>query len=113
MPRPQLKKGEPDRLSCEALQSFDDIFGVHPGFRPVHAKGVLLSGTFTPFWRSRVAHQRASRHSAVDSHRASLFRFRRHSQRAGLRSRRRQPPTAALFAFTSPTMCTPISSATR
>ena len=37
-----------DPLSREVLQAFDDLEGVHPGFRPVHAKGILLSGTFTP-----------------------------------------------------------------
>jgi catalase len=30
------------------LAEFQAIFGPHPGFRPVHAKGVLVSGTFTP-----------------------------------------------------------------
>jgi len=35
-------------LSQEILQQFDTIFGLHPGFRPAHAKGVLLKGTFTP-----------------------------------------------------------------
>jgi catalase len=30
------------------LQQFDTIFGLHPGFRPAHAKGALLKGTFTP-----------------------------------------------------------------
>ena len=30
------------------IAQFDGIFGVHSGFRPAHAKGVLLSGTFTP-----------------------------------------------------------------
>jgi catalase len=30
------------------IQQFDTIFGLHPGFRPAHAKGVLLTGTFTP-----------------------------------------------------------------
>ncbi|KFY39623.1 hypothetical protein V495_05839, partial [Pseudogymnoascus sp. VKM F-4514 (FW-929)] len=24
------------------------LFGKHPGFRPAHAKGHLLTGTFTP-----------------------------------------------------------------
>lgn len=47
MPQPQ-KKTEPDPLSREALQALDDLSGLHPGFRPVHAKGILLSGTFTP-----------------------------------------------------------------
>lgn len=35
-------------LSQQLLQQFDTIFGVHPGFRPAHAKGVLLTGTFSP-----------------------------------------------------------------
>ena len=43
-----MKKVQPDPLSREALRRFDDLFGLHPGFRPVHAKGTLLSGTFTP-----------------------------------------------------------------
>jgi len=43
-----MKKAQPDPLSREALRRFDDLFGLHPGFRPVHAKGTLLSGTFTP-----------------------------------------------------------------
>ena len=34
--------------SQELLQQLDTIFGLHPGFRPVHAKGTLLKGTFTP-----------------------------------------------------------------
>lgn len=45
---PQTKMQEPDPLSREALEAFDKVFGHHPGFRPVHAKGILLSGTFTP-----------------------------------------------------------------
>ena len=35
-------------LSQEVLQQFDAIFGYHPGFRPAHAKGIMLNGTFTP-----------------------------------------------------------------
>ena len=35
-------------LSHDLIQQFDTIFGEHPGFRPAHAKGVLLAGTFTP-----------------------------------------------------------------
>jgi catalase len=48
MPQPQKKAEPPDPLSREVLQAFDDVFGLHPGFRPAHAKGILLSGTFTP-----------------------------------------------------------------
>jgi catalase len=35
-------------LSQDLIQQFDAIFGLHPGFRPAHAKGILLEGTFTP-----------------------------------------------------------------
>jgi catalase len=35
-------------LANDLLQQFDTIFGLHPGFRPAHAKGVMLTGTFTP-----------------------------------------------------------------
>jgi catalase len=35
-------------LSNDLIQQFDAIFGVHPGFRPAHAKGAMLTGAFTP-----------------------------------------------------------------
>ncbi|HEY0796769.1 MAG TPA: catalase family peroxidase [Acidisarcina sp.] len=35
-------------LANNLLNQFDTIFGLHPGFRPAHAKGTMLSGTFTP-----------------------------------------------------------------
>src|SRR5215469_9176694 len=35
-------------LSQELLKQFDAIFGLHPGFRPAHAKGTFVSGTFVP-----------------------------------------------------------------
>ena len=35
-------------LSQDLLKQFDTIFGLHPGFRPAHAKGILLTGTFRP-----------------------------------------------------------------
>ena len=35
-------------LSEDLLKQFDTIFGLHPGFRPAHARGVMLTGTFTP-----------------------------------------------------------------
>ena len=35
-------------LGRDILAQFDAIFGLHPGFRPAHAKGTLLTGTFTP-----------------------------------------------------------------
>jgi catalase len=36
-------------LSRDAIEAFDKVDGgVHPGFRPAHAKGILLTGAFTP-----------------------------------------------------------------
>jgi catalase len=36
-------------LSPEVIDVFDKANGgVYPGFRPAHAKGILLTGTFTP-----------------------------------------------------------------
>ncbi|HUB67925.1 MAG TPA: catalase family peroxidase [Candidatus Methylacidiphilales bacterium] len=35
-------------LANDLLQMFDKIFGLHPGFRAAHAKGQMLTGTFTP-----------------------------------------------------------------
>jgi len=35
-------------LANNLIAQFDQIFGMHPGFRPAHAKGVMLKGTFTP-----------------------------------------------------------------
>jgi catalase len=48
MTKPQTKMQELDPLTRETLQAFDDLNGLHPGFRPAHAKGILLSGNFTP-----------------------------------------------------------------
>ena len=35
-------------LAQELLDAIDDQFGVHPGFRPAHAKGLMCSGMFRP-----------------------------------------------------------------
>ena len=35
-------------LANDLLAQFHKIFGPHPGFRPAHAKGLMLTGTFTP-----------------------------------------------------------------
>lgn len=35
-------------LSEKIIQQFDAIFGLHPGFRPAHAKGLLVTGLFIP-----------------------------------------------------------------
>jgi catalase len=36
------------QLGNDLLDQINAIFGSHPGYRPVHAKGVLLTGTFSP-----------------------------------------------------------------
>lgn len=41
------------QLAKDLLGQFDAIFGLHPGFRPAHAKGVVLSGTFKPSQEAR------------------------------------------------------------
>jgi catalase len=46
-----MKPAQPDpttTIAEDILQAFDALSGPHPGFRPVHAKGVLLAGKFTP-----------------------------------------------------------------
>src|SRR3989440_6647985 len=35
-------------LMEQLLDALDALSGLHPGFRPVHAKGLLCSGTFRP-----------------------------------------------------------------
>ena len=35
-------------LANDLLQQFHQMFGAHPGFRPAHAKGIMLAGVFTP-----------------------------------------------------------------
>jgi catalase len=35
-------------LANDLLAQFHKIFGPNPGFRPAHAKGLMLGGTFTP-----------------------------------------------------------------
>jgi catalase len=36
------------KTAGDLVAGFQTVFGKHPGFRPAHAKGKLLSGTFTP-----------------------------------------------------------------
>jgi catalase len=35
-------------LAQQLLDALDALFGLHPGYRPAHAKGLMCSGTFTP-----------------------------------------------------------------
>ena len=52
-------------LANELLQIFDKLFGLHPGFRAAHAKGQMLTGTFTP------SHEAATLSNAPHFSRAS------------------------------------------
>jgi catalase len=36
------------RLANDLIAQFDTLFGQHPGFRPAHAKGIMLTGRFIP-----------------------------------------------------------------
>lgn len=46
MPLPQDERVV--ALAEDLLQQLQAMFGPHPGFRPAHAKGLMLTGTFTP-----------------------------------------------------------------
>src|ERR1041385_912986 len=35
-------------LAQKLLDALDALSGLHPGFRPAHAKGLMCSGTFAP-----------------------------------------------------------------
>jgi catalase len=35
-------------LAQQLFDALDALFGLHPGFRPAHAKGLMCAGTFTP-----------------------------------------------------------------
>ncbi|MGA2596233.1 MAG: catalase family peroxidase [Bryobacteraceae bacterium] len=43
-----VKEDRATELSREVIQALERQSGVHPGFRPTRAKGILLSGVFTP-----------------------------------------------------------------
>src|ERR1019366_5030853 len=46
MPLPQDERVV--ALAREFVEQFHKMFGLHPGFRPAHAKGLLLTGKFKP-----------------------------------------------------------------
>jgi catalase len=46
MPLPQDERVV--ALATDLLKQFDELFGLHPGFRPAHAKGLMLTGSFKP-----------------------------------------------------------------
>jgi len=36
------------KTAADLLEGFQGVFGKHPGMRPAHAKGIILTGTFKP-----------------------------------------------------------------
>jgi catalase len=44
----ETKPESTEKLSNDLLEALDNLFGLHAGFRPVHAKGLMCSGVFTP-----------------------------------------------------------------
>jgi catalase len=40
-------------LAKDLLEVFDQLFGVHPGYRAAHAKGLMLTGSFRPSAEAR------------------------------------------------------------
>jgi catalase len=100
-------------LSRGTIEVFDKVNGgVHPGFRPAHAKGILLTGMFTP--SSEVVSLTRAPHLHRDSTPVTV----RFSDFAGFRplpiTTRRAPAHAGLrFTSTSASMFTPTSSVIR
>lgn len=45
---PITPAGAGNALAAQLLEALDALSGVHPGFRPAHAKGTFCSGTFVP-----------------------------------------------------------------
>lgn len=42
-----------EEVSKKLVEKFDELFGMHPGYRPVHAKGIMFRGTFKPSAESK------------------------------------------------------------
>ncbi len=66
------------KLANDLVAQLDTLFGLHPGFRPAHAKGVMLTGTFTP------THEAASLTRAPHATRASTPVIARFSDGTGV-----------------------------
>ena len=100
------------QLGNDLIPQFDTIFGLHPGFRPAHAKGVLLTGTFNPSAGGRVTHASAAHHARFDSGNRAVLQLDRSSSRFPITIRKRiltDLPSVSIWPITS----TPTSSAIR
>lgn len=64
-------------LANQLLATFDQIFGLHPGYRAAHAKGIMLKGTFKPT-------PQAANHSRAEHFSRELPVFVRFSNSTGL-----------------------------
>ncbi len=77
-------------LSRNIIEGFDKVDGgIHPGFRPAHAKGILLTGIFTP------SSEAASLTRAPHMQRASTPVMVRFSDFAGIPTVRDNDPQGA------------------
>lgn len=51
---------ENESINEQLVDALNAVFGKHPGYRPVHAKGIVCKGTFTPSgraaWLTRAPH---------------------------------------------------------
>ena len=65
------------QLGNDLLEQFDILFGLHPGFRPASAKGVVLTGSFPPSSKAASLASTAS-HAILlgKEHSHDLFAFR-------------------------------------
>ena len=70
-------------LSQDLLKQFDTIFGLHPGFRPAHARGVMLTGTFTPSSDGAFPDTRASHHPQLNAGHSAVFELHRAASDSG------------------------------
>lgn len=43
---PALVRGEDQPVEIQVVDAMNKVFGVHPGFRATHAKGIVVEGTF-------------------------------------------------------------------
>jgi catalase len=81
------------QLGNDLIKTLDTMFGEHPGFRPAHAKGVLLTGTFTP------SHEAASLTRAPHITRASTPVTARFSDGTGVPFIPDNDPNARPYGF--------------
>ena len=70
-------------LSNQILQKFEAVFGAHPGFRPAHAKGIMLNGTFYAHTGSGFAQQGTPSEPAVHAGHGALLQLYRDSSDTG------------------------------